>query len=80
VAETRDCDGQGQAAGDVHGQGPVRGAGHRPGQGRRDGGAGDGQDQHEGAGRLGRYRPGQVALKLVAVQEHDRAAADRALP
>jgi hypothetical protein len=28
----------------------------------------------------GRYRPGQVALKLVAVQEHDRAAADRALP
>ena len=31
-------------------------------------GAGDGQDQHEGAGRLGGDRPGQVALKLVAVR------------
>ena len=38
----------GPGRGDGHGQGPVRGPGHRPGQGRRDGGAGDGQDQHEG--------------------------------
>ena len=65
---------------DGHGQGPVRGPGHRPGQGRRDGGAGDGQDQHERAGRLGGDRPGQVALKLVAVQEHDRAAGGSLLP
>jgi hypothetical protein len=37
VAQTGDCDGQGQAAGDGHRQGPVRGPGHWPGQGRRDG-------------------------------------------
>jgi hypothetical protein len=43
-------------------------------------GAGDGQDQHEGAGRLSRDRPGQVVVKLVAVQEHDWVAAGHPLP
>jgi hypothetical protein len=69
-----------QAAGHGHGQGPVGGPGHRPGQGRRDGGAGDGQDQHKGASRLARDHPGQVALKPVAVQEHHRVPAGRPLP
>lgn len=31
-------------------------------------------------GRLGGDRPGQVALKLVAVQEHDRVAGGGPLP
>jgi hypothetical protein len=80
VADAGDSDGQRQAVGHGHRQGPVGGVGHRPGQGRRDGGAGDGQDQHERADRLSHGRPGQVAVKLVAVQEHGRAAAGRPLP
>jgi hypothetical protein len=70
-----DSDGQGQAAGDGHGQGPAGPPATWPGHGRRDGGAGDGQDQHEGAARLAVDRAGHFALKLVALQEHDRAPA-----
>ena len=58
---------------------PVGRSGDRPGQGRHDGGAGDGQDQHEGADRLGGDRPGEAALELVAVQEYDRASASASL-
>lgn len=65
---------RGSAVGYGHREGAVGGPGDGPGQGRRDGGAGDGQDQHERAGRLGGYRPDQVALKLVAMQQHDCAA------
>ncbi len=80
VAETRDCDGQGQAAGDGTARDPY-------------GAPATGRDKVAATAalvmartstnvlyRLGGDRLGQVALKRVAVQEHDRAAAGRALP